>query len=216
MADPTPPQPESRHERPAQTPRQNSPSADAAPAVSPEMADRIASAREQFISLWGQMGSAWGIPRTMAQVHALLMVHGRPMNTDDVMDALAISRGNASQTLRRLVDWGIVHRVHRKGDRKEYFGAEGDVWKMFRTILAQRKKREIDPLIESLVECRELTELPDGGRRIAPNALEVQAHNERLDELIGFIQIVNAISERFISPQGEGLERAAKLLGRAS
>lgn len=186
------------------------------PPVSPEMAERMASAREQFVTLWGQMGSSWGIPRTMAQVHALLMVHGEPMNTDDVMDALAISRGNASQTLRRLVDWGIVHRVHLKGDRKEYFEAEGDVWKMFRTILAQRKKREIDPLVESLVECREMTELPDGGRRIDPEALQIQAHNERLDELIGFIQIVNAISERFISPQGEGLERAAKLLGRAS
>jgi DNA-binding transcriptional regulator GbsR (MarR family) len=175
----------------------------------------LQEARERFIALWGQMGSSWGIPRTMAQVHALLFIVGRPMNTDEVMEGLAISRGNASMTLRRLVDWGIVSRVHRRGDRKEYFLAELDVWKMFRTILAERKKQEIDPLLEELRACREATE-PAGERKIDADAAALTAHNDRLDDLITFMHIADSISQRFISPTGEGLQLAAKLLDRAS
>ena len=175
----------------------------------------LQEARERFIALWGQMGSSWGIPRTMAQVHALLFIVGRPMNTDEVMEGLAISRGNASMTLRRLVDWGIVSRVHHRGDRKEYFLAELDVWKMFRTILAQRKKQEIDPLLEELEACRETTE-PAGERKVDADAAALTAHNDRLDDLIAFMRIADSISRRFISPTGEGLQLAAKLLDRAS
>jgi DNA-binding transcriptional regulator GbsR (MarR family) len=175
----------------------------------------LQEARERFIALWGQMGSSWGIPRTMAQVHALLFIVARPMNTDEVMDGLAISRGNASMTLRRLVDWGIVSRVHHRGDRKEYFLAELDVWKMFRTILAQRKKQEIDPLLEALEACRETTE-PAGDRKVDADAAALTAHNDRLDDLITFMRIADSISQRFISPTGEGLQLAAKLLDRAS
>jgi DNA-binding transcriptional regulator GbsR (MarR family) len=177
--------------------------------------DALREARERFVALWGQMGSNWGIPRTMAQVHALLFITSEPMNTDEVMDGLGISRGNASMTLRALVDWGIVHRVHRRGDRKEYYVAERDVWKMFRTILAERKKREIDPLLEALEACRERTDT-QGERKLDPDAATVQAHNERLDELIVFMHMVDSISSRFISPTGEGLHVAAKLLDRAS
>jgi len=181
----------------------------------PDPNDALQQARERFIALWGQMGSNWGIPRTMAQVHALLFVVGEPLNTDEVMEGLGISRGSASMTLRQLVDWGIVSRVHRRGDRKEYFRAEQDVWKMFRTILAQRKKKEIDPLLEALEACREGTNLRQN-RKIDSDAAVIQAHNERLDQLIEFMRIVDSISQRFISPSGKGLELAAKLLFRAS
>ena len=178
-------------------------------------AGALRDARERFIALWGQMGSNWGIPRTMAQVHALLFIADEPMNTDEVMAGLGISRGNASMTLRRLVDWGIVSRIHRRGDRKEYYLAEQDVWKMFRTILAQRKKQEIDPLLEALQATRQATEMP-AKRRIGPDAAIVNAHNDRLDELIAFIRIVDSISQTFISPNGKWLELAAQILGRAS
>jgi DNA-binding transcriptional regulator GbsR (MarR family) len=181
----------------------------------PRPNEALAEARHRFVALWGQMGSNWGIPRTMAQVHALLFINGEPMNTNEVMEGLGISRGNASMTLRQLVDWGIVHRVHRRGDRKEYFQAEQDVWKMFRTILAQRKKREIDPLLEALEACRQTTNLA-GERKIDPDAAAIRSHNERLDELITFMHIVDQISRRFISPTGEGLQLAAKLLEKAS
>ena len=131
--------------------------ADAGVHSTPGSESDLAQAREEFISLWGQMGSKWGIPRTMAEVHALLFIEGRPLNTDEVMDRLHISRGNASMTLRSLVEWGIVQRAHMPGDRKEYFTAEQDVWKLFRTIVRERKKREIDPLLEALHECRQRT-----------------------------------------------------------
>jgi DNA-binding transcriptional regulator GbsR (MarR family) len=185
------------------------------PSEKPETSEGLREARDRFITLWGQMGTYWGIPRTMAQVHALLFITGRPMCTDDVIEGLTISRGNASMTLRALVDWGIVSRVHRRGDRKEYFQAEQDVWKMFRTILEQRKKREIDPLLEALEACRQSTG-SRRGRKLDPGAAEAEAHNERIDELIGFMRIVDSISQRFSSPGGKGLELAAKLLDRAS
>ncbi|MHC5113125.1 MAG: GbsR/MarR family transcriptional regulator [Planctomycetota bacterium] len=178
-------------------------------------ADALREGRDRFVALWGQMGSTWGIPRTMAQVHALLFIAGEPLNTDDVMDGLGISRGNASMTLRGLVDWGIVSRVHRRGDRKEYFLAEQDVWKMFRTILAERKKRELDPLREELAACRSRTERV-AGRKLDSEVTKLRAHNERLDQLIEFMRIVDNISQRFSGPSGKGLELAAKLLDRAS
>jgi len=180
-----------------------------------EADEALQEARERFIALWGQMGSSWGIPRTMAQVHALLYAVGEPLNTDEVMEHLGISRGSASTTLRQLLDWGVVWRVHRRGDRKEYFQAEQDVWKMFRLIIAERKKKEIDPLLEALEACRGLTDLPPQ-RRIDSGAAAKQGHNERLDRLIEFVRIVDSISQRFISPSGKGLELAAKLLYRAS
>ena len=184
-------------------------------AMPPAADGELQAARERFVSLWGKMGSSWGIPRTMAEVHALLFIVGRPMNTDEVMAGLGISRGNASMTLRSLVEWGIVSRSRRRGDRKEYFESEQDVWKLFRTILRERKKREIDPLLEALHSCRDAAR-PEGERKIGPEAGEAEALVERLDRMLEFMHMVNAISQRFIGPDGEGLEIAAKLLGRAS
>ncbi len=178
------------------------------PAVHSEDLSRLMQAQDRFISLWGEMGSTWGIPRTMAEAHALLFISGEPMNTDEVMTRLHISRGNASMTLRSLLDWGLISRVHAKGDRKEYFRAELDVWKMFTTIVRERKRREFDPLLDALDECRLLTEQNAGRDETVRN------HNERLDNMLHFIHTLNAIAERFVSPQGKGLLTAAKLLGK--
>jgi len=177
----------------------------------------LRQARERFIALWGQMASNWGIPRTMAEVHGLLFICDRPMNTDDVMKSLGISRGNASMTLRGLQEWGIISRVHIRGDRKEYFQAEQDVWKLFRTILRERKKREIDPLLEALRACRDLTSTSPttGARKIGPDAATIQAHNARLDSMLAFIEMIDAISQRLIA-SGKGLQLAAKILSKAS
>jgi DNA-binding transcriptional regulator GbsR (MarR family) len=176
---------------------------------------QLREVRQRFVAIWGQMASSWGIPRTMAEVHALLYITGRPLNTDEVIEGLGISRGNASMTLRALVDWGVVSREHVRGDRKEYFVAEQDVWKLFRTVLRERKKREIDPLLDALQSCRDMTaDALEDGRLEA--AAAVDAHGRRLDQLIEFIHLVDAISQRFISPSGQGLQKAAKLLARAS
>lgn len=176
----------------------------------------IREAQDRFVAAWGQMGSAWGISRTMAEVHALLFITGAPLCTDDVMDRLQISRGNASMSLRALVDWGVVSRVHKRGDRKEYFSAEGDVWAMFRAIVRERVKREVDPLLVSLHEIRELTRTPAKGNKPPAPADQLRAHNERLDPLLEFLEMADALSRRFVSPSGRGLRVAASLLARTA
>lgn len=179
----------------------------------------IAVAQERFIALWGEMGSAWGIPRTMAECHALLYIVGEPLNTDEVIERLHISRGNASMTLRTLVEWGLVGRVHNRGDRREYFRAEQDVWRLFATIVRERKRREFDPLRQALEGCRALTE-PDAGakarRRVDPEAAALEDHHRRLDAMLELVRTLDRLSERFIASGGPGMQLATKLLGKVS
>lgn len=155
------------------------------------------------------MGSVWGISRTMAEVHALLYIAGSPLCADDVMDRLQISRGNASMSLRALVDWGIVSKIHKRGDRKEYFIAEQDVWSIFRAIVRERRKREVDPLLASLHEIRD-------GLANAPQTAIEPAVNERLDAMIDFLDMLATLSERFAGPTGSGLKLAASLLTKSN
>ncbi|MEW5960826.1 MAG: MarR family transcriptional regulator [Chloroflexota bacterium] len=118
--------------------------------------------KERFILHWGEMGSLWGINRTMAQIHALLLISEEPLSANDIMDELQISRGNVSMALRELIAWGIVSRVHIKGERREFYTTEKDVWKMFRIIARERKKREVDPTITVLRESvADLEKMPD-------------------------------------------------------
>ncbi len=152
----------------------------------------------------------------MAEVHALLYVTGEALCTDDVMERLQISRGNASMSLRALVDWNIISRVTRRGDRKEYFEAEQDVWALFRAIVRERLNREVDPLLANLHEIRDMTtrhggaagkhsESPEEVRRVAE-------HNQRLDEMVEFFEMLAGLSTQFVSPAGKGLRLAASLL----
>ncbi|HAV13282.1 MAG TPA: transcriptional regulator [Opitutae bacterium] len=113
-------------------------------------AEEFKKLKEDFIAQWGTLGSCWGINRTMAQIHAFLMMAVEPTDTNTVMDALKISRGNANSNLRDLVGWGLIKRVTYPGDRKEYFEAEKDVWAMFCIIARERKRREIDPALNLL------------------------------------------------------------------
>jgi DNA-binding transcriptional regulator GbsR (MarR family) len=107
-------------------------------------------AGQAFVALWADMGTHWGVPRTLAQVNALLFMEGRPLNTDEIMERLSISRGNASMTLRTLVEWGMITRTHNTKDRKDYYAGEQDVWKLFATVARTRKQREVEPLIARL------------------------------------------------------------------
>lgn len=186
---------------------------------SPEDQKRaLLEAQDGFISAFGQMGSAWGISRTMAEVQALLYITGEPLCTDDIMERLRISRGNASMSLRALLDWGVISRAHKRGDRKEYFQADQDVWDMFRAILRERMKREVDPLLASLHEIRDKThtDLPGKGKRSRDDDPElrqkVDEHNTRLDSMLRFFETVEALSQKFVSPAGRGLKIAATLL----
>lgn len=109
---------------------------------------QLEEARQQFISSWGAFGTHWGINRTMAQMHALLMISADPLTQDDIMEQLNISRGNANMNIRELVDWGLVDRVTIPGERKEYFIAEKDIWKVATQIVHERKKRELNPMLK--------------------------------------------------------------------
>lgn len=176
--------------------------------------DALTQAQDQFVAVWGQMGSAWGISRTMAEVHALLYITGEPLCTDDIMDRLEISRGNASMSLRALLEWGIVSRTHKRGDRKEYFQAEQHVWTLFRAIVRERIKREVDPLMASLYEIRDITQphQRDAARASAPTPAAIAEHNRRLDEMIDFFKTLETLSQSFVSPAGKGLQLAASVL----
>lgn len=167
--------------------------------------------QDRFVAAWGQMGSTWGISRTMAEVHALLFITGLPMCTDDVMARLKISRGNASMSLRALVDWGVVTRVHKRGDRKEYFSAEQDVWALTQAILRERVKREIRPVLGALYDIRELTGAPgakpSGDERIA-------THNRRVDEMIDLVRTLEQLSAKLTDLPPDALRGTAGALQR--
>ncbi|MGC5745525.1 GbsR/MarR family transcriptional regulator [Chryseobacterium sp. NFX27] len=117
---------------------------------------KLSEAKEKYIQTWGTFATNWGINRTMAQVHALLLATGKPLSTDEVMEQLEISRGNANMNLRALIDWGIVRKEFIKGDRKEYFVAEKDIWYLFKQITKERRKREIEPVISFLEELKNI------------------------------------------------------------
>ena len=185
------------------------------PAAVAQAAALLREAQDRFIASWGRMGSAWGISRTMAEVHALLYVTGEPMNTDEIMERLAISRGNVSMSVRELLDWGVIQKTHIRGDRKDYFQAEQDVWAMLRAIARERIKREVDPLLQSLDEIRALT--PET-TKATPE--DFAALNGRLDAVTDCFELLSVLSQKFAGPTGvggaggAGLKAAAKLLAK--
>ena len=111
---------------------------------------KLTEAKQQFISSWGAFGTNWGINRTMAQIHALLLISPEPLTQDDIMEELNISRGNTNMNIRELINWGLVDRVLLTGERKEYFSAEKDIWKVVKQIVKERKKRELEPMLQLL------------------------------------------------------------------
>jgi len=109
--------------------------------------------QQKFILHWGEMGTRWGINRTVAQIHALLFISPGPLNADDIVETLAVARSNVSTSLKELQSWGIVKMVHILGDKRDHFESMKDVWEMFRVVLNERKRREIDPTMQMLNEC---------------------------------------------------------------
>lgn len=117
---------------------------------------KLIEAKQQFISSWGAFGTHWGINRTMAQIHALLLISHDPMTQDDIMEELNISRGNTNMNIRELINWGLVERVLLSGERKEFFSAEKDIWKVVKLIVKERKKRELEPMLQLLDKLEEV------------------------------------------------------------
>lgn len=113
---------------------------------------KLSEAKHQFISSWGAYGSNWGINRTMAQIHALLLISPTPVTQDDIMEELNVSRGNVNMNIRELINWGLVQRVIVPGERKEFFSAEKDIWRVVTQIVKERKKREMEPMLKLMDE----------------------------------------------------------------
>lgn len=136
---------------------------------------------QKFILHWGEMGTRWGINRTVAQIHALLYISPQALHAEDIAQTLSVARSNVSTSLRELQGWGIVKVVHVLGDRRDHFECMGDVWDMFQVIIEERKRREIDPTLAVLREC--VQEAKSAGRD--------ESHTrERLEKLLDFMTTV--------------------------
>ena len=168
--------------------------------------ERLNEVRDGFIGQWGAFGSQWGINRTMAQIHALLMTGTDALSTDEVMENLGISRGNAHTNLKELVSWGLVRIIVKKGARKEFFEAEKDVWKIFTIILRERQRREIDPALELLRDCQEETKELKG--------TEAEAFRNQVKELEQFVSFAQNMGGKVGKlSYGPAMKLAAKVLG---
>lgn len=143
---------------------------------------QLSDVQEKFVLHWGEMGARWGVNRTVAQVHALLYLWPQPLNAEQITETLGVARSNVSNSLRELQSWGIVKVVHVMGDRRDYFTSLSDVWEMFRTIIDQRKKREIDPTLGLLREC--VAEAEAGPRTDAYTVERLQAMRDFFESVV--------------------------------
>ena len=175
---------------------------------------KLRNAQDTFIRRWGEMGATWGINRTMAEIHALLYIVGQPCCTDDVMERLHISRGNASMSLRALCDWGIIRRLHKRGERREYFESLSDIWELFSIIAAERKRREMDPVLETIKQCQKMLDESSLGKSAAKRE-DVQLTRQRLAGMEEFMEVTNKIFQQFVSNARAGLTRVVRVLLKA-
>lgn len=154
---------------------------------------KFSDAKAQFIQAWGLLGAQWGINRTMAQIHALLLIAPEPMSAEEIMEALDISRGNANMNVRELMNWGIVEKVLVPGERKEFFVAEKDIWKVGTAIARERKKRELDPVLKVLVQLNKI----DGDQKDK----HVKAFRETIQNIQKFAHQTDAALNAFIKSE---------------
>lgn len=152
--------------------------------------------KDKFLQAWGALGSEWGINRTMAQIHALLLISPQSLSADSVMEELKISRGNANMNLRALMDWGLVYKELRVGDRKEYFIAEKDIWKVVRQIIINRKKKELDPMLKILDEIGGIEENCPEAAALAKTVRELKLFSSKADSTLEML--VKADSNWFV------------------
>jgi DNA-binding transcriptional regulator GbsR (MarR family) len=177
-------------------------------------AQQLRTSQDLFIRRWGEMGATWGINRTMAEIHALLYITAQPLCTDDVMERLHISRGNASMSLRSLCDWGIIRRLHKRGERREYFESLHDVWEIFSIIATERKRREMDPVLETIKQCQAMLDATNIGKAAA-NQETVKLTRQRLGDMEEFMAVTNKVFQQFVGNAKSGLSRVVRVLLKA-
>jgi DNA-binding transcriptional regulator GbsR (MarR family) len=183
-------------------------------ATKAEAKKRLEDVEDQFVDLWRTMSSLWGVSPTMAQIHGLLFITGAGLSMDDIMARLTISRGNVSMNLSKLVEWGLVRRVHKRGDRRDYYESLRDIWEMFTLVAAQRKRREIDPILNTLRRCKEQLAVD----KLASEAAspEAQARLQRINDLYSFLTLVDSLAQRFFESHRSLRAAVGLLTGKES
>jgi len=164
---------------------------------------KLSPVAQKFILHWGEMGTRWGINRTVAQVHALLFISAEPLNAEEIAHTLDVARSNVSNSLRELQGWGIVRVIHVLGDRRDHFESVKDVWEIFRIVAEERKRREIDPTLRVLREC--VDELPREGDDYT---------RKRLESMVEFLTIMTGLFDEVVRMPPGTLKGVAKLRGK--
>jgi DNA-binding transcriptional regulator GbsR (MarR family) len=166
---------------------------------------QLSTVQQKFVLHWGEMGTRWGINRTVAQIHALLYVSPRPLTADEIVETLSVARSNVSTSMRELQAWGIVRVVHVLGDRRDHFESMKDVWEMFQMVMDERKRREIDPTVALLKEC--LAEAEKGGQAETLT-------KQRLQSLLDFFEPMSAWYDQLRKMPTAAVIRLIKMGGK--
>ncbi len=161
---------------------------------------------ERFVLHWGEMGSRWGVNRTVAQVHALLYLSGRPMDAEEITETLGVARSNVSTSLKELQSWNLVRVVHLKGERRDHFETSADVWELFKLIVAGRRQREIDPTATALRECLANPAIAD----------EEEGTRQRIEDTLKFIEIMSSLADEMLRYKPETLMKTLGVSARIS
>jgi len=161
---------------------------------------------ERFVLHWGEMGSRWGVNRTVAQVHALLYLAGRPMDAEEITETLGVARSNVSTSLKELQSWNLVRVVHLKGERRDHFETSADVWELFKLIVAGRRQREIDPTTTALRECLANPAITD----------EEEGTRQRIEDTLKFIEIMSSLADEMLRYKPETLMKTLGVSARIS
>lgn len=148
----------------------------------------LEEAKNKFIQSWGTLGSSWGINKTMAQIHALLLITPGILSTEDIMDELKISRGNANMNIRALIDWGIVTKEYKAGERRDFFSADKDVWEIGRKITRERNKREVEPVLKVLNEIK----------NVKGKGEEIETFKTVISDLDSFTTKMSGVVDKFV------------------
>jgi len=153
---------------------------------------KLDEAKEKFIQAWGVLGTSWGISRTKAQIHALLLVSAQPLSAQEIIDTLSVSQGSTNMNLRALIDWQLIEKTVKIGERKEYFSAEKDMWEITRRVMRERRKRELEPILKMLDDVKNI-ELSEEEKKkientelIAQKSKEIEEFKEMMNQIDSF------------------------------
>jgi DNA-binding transcriptional regulator GbsR (MarR family) len=172
---------------------------------------------QKFVLHWGEMGTRWGINRTVAQVHALLFLSPKPLYAEEIATTLAVARSNVSNSLRELQGWGIVRVAHVLGDRRDHFESVKDAWEIFRIVAEERKRREIDPTLRMLQECVKDLKKEDvarGSRPRSPEGVSATYTRERLEDMLAFLTTTSGLFDELVHMPTGALKGMTCLRGK--